>query len=525
MSRKHRIAGAVAAAWLMIGMPLAVSAGVKLPAVIGDHMVIQQDKPVSVWGWADPGEQVSVRLAGQDVKARASSGGRWRVVLDPLKAGGSALEMLVSGQTGPAVSVKEILVGEVWVCSGQSNMEWPMEATASPVPEILGADHPGLRLFLVPKHTADRPRDDVEAAWSLCTPESVRPFSAVAYYFGLALHEKLGVPVGLIESAWGGTDIEPWTPPEGFAAVPDARPRLEQQEAKYAEYRTALKKVFPKWEVWLRETRKALDAGTVLPPEPSGLDQFPVNPFESPQAPTALYNAMIHPLIGLAVRGAIWYQGENNRNDGLLYEKKMEALIRGWRDVWGLGDFPFYYVQLAPFGYDYDRESPGGDVPDFLRLPLIWEAQTNILRLPNTGMAVVTDITDLKDIHPRNKKDVGGRLALWARARTYGEKGLVPSGPLYKSLTVEGGTARVTFDFAEGGLMSNDGLPLAWFEVAGDDHIFHKAEAEIAGETVVVRSPRVTSPKAVRFGWHQLAVPNLSNKHGLPASPFRTDRW
>jgi len=525
MSRKTRIAGFVLVLLLSTALPIAVSAEVKLPAVIGNHMVIQQDKPVSVWGWAGPGEQVTVRLAGQEVKTQASAGGQWRAVLDPLKAGGSPLDMSISAGEGPSLVVKDILVGEVWVCSGQSNMEWALESTASPVPEILRADHPGLRLFLVPKHTADRPKDDVEAQWSPCAPDSVRPFSAVAYYFGLALHEKLGVPVGLIESAWGGTDIEPWTPPAGFAAVPAAKPRLEQQEAKYAEYRTALKKALPLWETWVRETRKALDADTTLPPEPSGLDQFPVNPFDNPQAPTTLYNAMIHPLIGLAIRGAIWYQGENNRNDGLLYEKKMEALIRGWREVWGLGDFPFYYVQLAPYNYPYDRETPAGDIPDFLRLPLIWEAQTNILRLPNTGMAVVIDIADLNDIHPRDKKDAGNRLALWARARTYGEKDLVCSGPLYKSMTIEGEKARVVFDFADGGLMTNDGQPLKWFEVAGDDHIFYKAEAEIAGETVVVHSPRVASPKSVRFGWHQLAVPNLANKQGLPASPFRTDRW
>ena len=203
----------------------------------------------------------------------------------------------------------------------------------------------------------------------------------------------------------------------------------------------------------------------------------------------------------------------------------MEALVRGWREVWKVGDFPFYYVQLAPYNYAYSRETPTVDIPDFLRLPLIWEAQSNILRLPNTGMAVVTDITDLNDIHPRNKKDVGARLALWARAGTYGETRLVYSGPLFKALSVEGGRARVAFDHVGGGLIPNDGQPLKWFEVAGEDRVFYKAEAAIEAETVVVWSPRVTSPRAVRFGWHQLAVPNLANKEGLPASPFRTDRW
>jgi sialate O-acetylesterase len=234
---------------------------------------------------------------------------------------------------------------------------------------------------------------------------------------------------------------------------------------------------------------------------------------------------MIHALTPFAIRGAIWYQGESNRNDGLLYEKKMDALIRGWRETWKLGDFPFYYVQLAPYDYGYDRNMKGSLVRDAERLPIIWEAQRNALRIPATGMAVVTDIATLDDIHPPNKVDVGRRLALWARAKTYGEKDLVFSGPLYKSMTVEGDKARIAFEYTGGGLVSNDNQPLVWFEIAGEDRTFYKAEAEIAGNTVLVRSPRVPAPKAVRFGWHELAVPNLANKEGLPASPFRTDNW
>jgi sialate O-acetylesterase len=509
---------------LWLGVSCLIFADVRLPAVISDHMVIQQDKPVSVWGWANRNEQVTVRLGSQTQQVRAGADSRWQMTFAPLKAGNAPLEMSIRGEKGPDVVVRDILIGEVWVGSGQSNMEWPLSAIASPIPEILRADHPGIRLFQVPKRTADRPKDDVEAKWTLCTPETVRPFSAVAYYFGLELHEKLGVPVGLIESAWGGTAIEPWTPPAGFIAVPEIKPLLDKQLAKYEEYRQGWKKSIPVAETWIGEAKKALATNTVLPPEP-GLDEFPTNPFDSPQAPTTLYNGMIHALTPFAIRGAIWYQGESNRNDCLLYEKKMEALIRGWREVWKLGDFPFYYVQLAPFNYGYGQEEPLQSIPDFLRLPFIWEAQTNILRLPNTGMAVITDITDLNDIHPRNKKDVGHRLALWARAMTYGEKGLVPSGPLYKSMSVDGEKVRIAFDFVGGGLISNDGQPLRWFEIAGEDHIFYKAAAEIAGETVVVQSAQVKSPKAVRFGWHQLAIPNLANKEGLPASLFRTDNW
>ncbi|MCK7541086.1 MAG: sialate O-acetylesterase [Marinilabiliales bacterium] len=244
-----------------------------------------------------------------------------------------------------------------------------------------------MRLFKLPRRTSDRPQDDVDAKWDVCAPDVVREFSAVGYYFGLELHKRLGVPVGLIMSAWGGTAIEPWTPPIGFASVPEVKPLLEAQAAKYAEYRNALAKALPSWETWIKDSRKALAAKSALPPSP--VPRLPANPYDDPQAPTTLYNGMIHALTPFAIRGAIWYQGEANRNDGLFYEKKMEALIDGWRAVWQIGDFPFYYVQLAPFNYGYDRETPVGDVPDFLRLPLIWEAQRNVLRIPNTGMAVI----------------------------------------------------------------------------------------------------------------------------------------
>jgi sialate O-acetylesterase len=508
--------------WIALGVPL--SADVRLPAVIGDHMVLQQQKPVTIWGWAGRGEKVMVALAGDSQEARASAEGKWQVIFDPLMPGGAPLELTVRGENGPAIAVRDILVGEVWLCSGQSNMEWPVASTLSPTPEILRADHPGIRLFLVPKRLADRPLEDVEAKWQVCSPKTVGPFSAVAYYFGLELHQKLGVPVGLVESAWGGSDIEPWTPPAGFVAVPEVQSILAAQEAKNSEYRQELKKSLPLWETWLRETQKALTANTVLPSEP-GNGRFPENPSEAFRAPTALYNGMIHAVTPFAIRGAIWYQGENNRPDGLFYEKKMQALIRGWREAWRLGDFPFYYVQLAPYNYPYNnREAAPGDIPDQLLLPLIWESQINALRIPNTGMAVVTDIADLNDIHPRNKKDVGHRLALWARARTYGEKDLVPSGPLYKSMAIEGDTVKISFDYA-GSLITNDGLPLRWFEIAGEDRVFYRAAADIAGETVVVHSARAAVPKAVRFGWNQLAIPNLANGEGLPASPFRTDNW
>ncbi|MCX6561074.1 MAG: sialate O-acetylesterase [Candidatus Aminicenantes bacterium] len=507
------------AAALLAAAPLA--AAIKLPSVIGDHMVVQRDKPVAVWGWAEPGETITVRLAGGETAVKAGPDGRFEASLPALKSGGGPYEMTVQGGKSPAVVVKDILVGEVWVCSGQSNMEFPLSSTATPIPELLRADQPRLRLYRVPKRISAVPLDNIDASWTLCTPETAGPFSAVGYYFGLELLKTLDVPIGLIGSAWGGTDIEPWTPPAGFAAVPEVKPYLAAAERREADFRQALAGTLPAWQAWIGETKKALAAGASLPAKPAQ----PVDPFDSPQTPTGLYNGMIHALIRFPVRGAIWYQGENNRNDTLAYEKKMEALILGWREVWKSPDLAFYYVQLAPYYYAYNRDYAGGDIPDFLRLPLVWEAQSNILRLPHTGMAVITDITDLMDIHPRNKRDVGYRLSLWARAKLYGESGLVCSGPLFKSMAVEGAKARIAFDFVGGGLMANDGQSIKWFEIAGEDKIFYRAEAKIEGAAVVVSNPRVAAPKAVRFGWHQMAVPNLANQEGLPASPFRTDRW
>jgi sialate O-acetylesterase len=234
---------------------------------------------------------------------------------------------------------------------------------------------------------------------------------------------------------------------------------------------------------------------------------------------------MIHPIIRFAIRGAIWYQGEANRNDGLIYTKKMEALIAGWRSVWGLGNFPYYYVQLAPYNYGYSQDEEETHTQDFFRLPLIWEAQRLALKIPNTGMAVTTDIANLYDIHPRNKKDVGYRLSLWALAKTYGQKNLVFSGPLYRSMAIEGNKIRIRFDHVGSGLIALDDRPLSWFTIADQNRTFYKAKAEINGDTVLVWSEKVTQPVAVRLGWHQLATPNLGNKEGLPASPFRTDRW
>ncbi len=397
-------------------------------------------------------------------------------------AAGKPVEVKVSGKN--TITLHDVLIGEVWVCSGQSNMQFDVHSVTNAKHEIAAATHLQIRLFTVPMLAATQPVDDVDAYWKECTPYSVPSFSAVAYFFGRSLHEQLGVPIGLIDTSWGGTRIEPWTPPVGFRSVPAVASILTDMDHGQAVKRAA-------------KSRK----------EKKGMP--------SQQIPTRLYNGMIHPLVPFAIRGAIWYQGESNVGEGMLYFDKMKALIMGWRSVWNEGDFPFYYVQLAPFRYGK---------ADPTALPRIWEAQTAALSVPDTGMAVINDIGNVTNIHPQDKQDVGKRLALWALAKNYGKQ-IVYSGPLYKSMSVDGSSIRVKFDHVGGGLAARDGKPLTWFTVAGEDHKFVDAVAKFDGDSIVVSSTKVEKPVAVRFAWDQVAEPNLANVEGLPASAFRTDRW
>lgn len=477
----------VAAGALLFGPAEWADAEVRLPNVIGSNMVLQRDAPLPFWGWADPDEKVTVSLGENRASATAGADGRWMVKLAPMKSGGPHT-VTVEGKN--KLELTNVLVGEVWVCSGQSNMQWSVSASDNPQEEIAAANYPSIRLFYVPRVPAGTPQDDVNAHWTECSPETVANFSAVAYFFGRKLHKDLDVPVGLIHTSWGGTRIEPWTTLDGFRSVPSLAKLAEQAEQAHADY--------------VKKAAAAKESGQ----EP------PKHPLNNRGASTGLYNGMVHPLVPFAIRGAIWYQGESNRADGLRYEQKMHALINGWRKVWNQGDFPFLYVQLAPFRYR-------GDVS---LLPQIWEAQMKVLEVPNTGMAVTVDIGNITDIHPRNKQDVGKRLALWALAKTYGREGLVYSGPLYKSMQIEGDKIRISFDHVGSGLASRDGQPLTWFTIAGKDGEFVEAQAKVDGHDVVVWSDELKNPTAVRFGWHQEAEPNLMNKEGLPASPFRTDR-
>ena len=484
-------------------------ADVRLPHVLASDMVLQREAPITVWGWADPGESVTCELGQARASAVANAEGQWSLQLPAMPAGGP-FELTVRGHN--TLKLTGILVGEVWVCSGQSNMEMGIGMCKDAKEEIAAAANPNIRLFLVPKKASGQPLSDVEATWRPCTPATIAQggwggFSAAAYYFGREIQKSLQVPVGLIASSWGGTRIEPWTPPCGFAAVPALKPIGEKIQTADADYRKAAAAALDHLDAALGAARKALAAGKSLPPIPPMSVRHRL---DSSGEPTGLYNAMIHPLLPFAIRGAIWYQGEANNGEGLGYYEKMKALIGGWRQVWKQGEFPFLFVQIAPYKY-------GGSPAS---LPGIWNAQLASLSIPNTGMAVTTDITTLNDIHPPNKQEVGRRLALWALAKTYGKKDLVCSGPLYKGFKIEGGKIAVSFDQIGSGLATRDGQDVTDFEIAGADGKFVRAQAKILGDTVVVSAEGVTEPTQVRFAWDQLAQPNLINKEQLPASPF-----
>lgn len=509
----------IAIALIALVAPAAVViAAPALPRVFSDNMVLQRDLPIPVWGQAEAGEAIQVTLEKAKATVKADASGKWMVRL-PAQPAGGPFTLTVKGKT--EVKFQNVLIGEVWVCSGQSNMAFTLDRCSNGPAAITDANKPNIRLFTVTLKTAAVPQTDVDGGpWQVCTPETVKQFSGVAYFYGRELNEKLNVPIGLINTSWGGTGIEPWTPPVGFASFPQTQQYFDQIEQADRDYVKSQSDFIAKRAEWAKAAAAVkLDGADKLADEPV----MPDHPFThgGHGLPTVIYNAMVAPLVPYGIAGAIWYQGENNcvRNDGPVYGAKMKALIQGWRQVWDQGEFPFYYVQIAP--WQYGVKYPGNAD----RLPLTWEAQLETLSFPNTGMAVITDVGDTEDIHPTNKEAVGKRLALWAMAKTYGQKDLVFSGPLYKSMKVENDKIRVSFDYVGGGLAAREGKPLTWFQVAGEDKQFVDATATIDGDTVVVSCDKVKSPVAVRFGWNELAEPNLMNKEGLPASPFRTDRW
>ncbi|NLE38450.1 MAG: sialate O-acetylesterase [Pirellulaceae bacterium] len=494
---------------LLVGLASSVEAKVKLPSIISDNMVLQAGRPANIWGWAEPGEEVTVAMAGPtrdlgigkgyvvatvELKANADAKGRWQVTLRALEAPGREKvmgvpaesghwdTMTITDSSGEKTVIKNILVGEVWLCSGQSNMEWPVVRSNDAEKEIAEAKYPTIRFFQIKNRTADKPRTDCEGQWVECSPETVGHHTAIGYFFGRELLKTLDTPVGLIQSDWGGTPAEAWTSREALEAQPSLEPLLERWDES-AEKNTKMAR--------------------------------------SAHRPANLYNGMIAPITPYAIRGAIWYQGESNVGRAYQYRTIFPTMIANWRERFGLPEMPFGFVQIAPFKY---TRRPNQGNPQFCAE--LWEAQRlTLLATSGTGMVVTTDIGNVADIHPTNKQDVGHRLALWALATVYGKDNVVYSGPMYKSMTVEGDKIRLSFDHVGGGLVARDDKPLSHFVIAGEDKVFHPATAQIDGETIVVSSDAVPKPVAVRFAPEETAEPNLMNREGLPASPFRTDAW
>lgn len=455
-----------------------------LPSVFSDHMVLQSGQPIPIWGTANPGAVITIDFAKQKKTVSADTEGKWHTDLSPMATSAESRVLEISSSAdNQQIKINDVLVGEVWLCSGQSNMAMPLEGWPTKCPvknsaaDIAGANYPLIRLHQIPSSFSKLPQSSTASQWAVCTPETVTKFSACAYYFGRKLHQDLNVPVGLIQSAWGGTRIEPWTPPcglEGFDSLADIRQKIRS-----------------------------------IPPE---LGTDPEKKNQDRQYPTVIYNAMIHPCIPYAIRGVIWYQGEANRKDGLLYLDKSKALLKGWRTLWGY-DFPFYFVQIAP--YQYDDEDPA-------ILPRFWEAQSAVnQQIPNTGMAVINDAGDISNIHPADKETPGTRLALLAEAGTY-HMNVTGTGPVFQSLENPDGKLKVTFESTEG-LTTRDGKAPNWFEIAGKDKIFKPAVAVIQGNSIILSSPDVPQPQAMRFAWSKLAQPNLINNTGLPVASFRAE--
>lgn len=630
-------------------------ADVRLPAILSDNMVLQRNSETAVWGWADPEETITITHTWQpnvqvSQTVKAGPDGTWKVMLKTPEAGGP-YTLTIEGKN--KITLQNILIGEVWLCSGQSNMEWPTSRTDNAEAELAAAaNYPQIRFFQVDKATAPSPLPDCSGQWKVCSPDTAASFSAIGYLFSRILCDELKVPVGMIGTYWGGTPAEAWTSRQALQAFPEFEPQLKELEQInrpvltgaqirqlqqdwneqivktdpgqsgqwYAEsYDDSDWKMMPVPGLWNQDGLEKLDGivwnrhqfnlpadwaqkelvlelgpiddaditwlngqkigqtdfyniprSYVIRPGQAragknllairiwdwmgggGLygrpEQIRIYPKGQPEKavslagqwkyklsisyndlpgymdlrpldqnlPSVLYNAMIAPLIPYGICGALWYQGESNCGRAQQYERLLPAMVQDWRSRWGRGDFPFYYVQIAP--YDYGN-------PDETTSALLREAQFRILsRLNNSGMAVTMDIGNPKDIHPTNKQDVAKRLALWALAKTYGRENIVYSGPLYREMKIEGNKIRLFFDHVGSGLTAKGG-PLTHFAIAGQDRKFVPASAVIEGDTVIVSSPDVPQPVAVRYGFTNSAQPNLFNKEGLPASSFRTDNW
>jgi sialate O-acetylesterase len=492
---------AVFLAALAAALASSARADVVLPFLLADHMVVQRGLPVHVWGMAEPGEAVSVAFRGAERRTAADSLGRWSVYLPPGEAGGP-FTMNIRGAN--AIALSDILVGDVWVAAGQSNMEWPVAWAGDAKRVAAGAKFPRIRLVRAMHKTSEYPaRDLYGEMWRECTPETVANFSAVAYHFGAALQEKYAVPIGLIQTAWGGTPLDAWTSLGAISSDPALMPVFAEWSALMEEHAEALLRYHRAAKDWEKRVPGWKAERKALPPPP----ERPAGP-AGPWKPGALFNAMVAPVTPFAIRGVIWYQGEANGSvtRAPLYGRLFQAMIRDWRRAWGIGDFPFLFVQLANY-----------NAPDSA-WPELREGQRQALALGNTAMAVTIDTGTPDNIHPPDKKTVGRRLSLAARALAYGEK-VEYSGPLPRQVVPEDGAIRIWFDHAEG-LTARGGEAMG-FEVAGTDGKFLPAEARIEGSEVRAWNDAIEEPASIRYAWKDNPECNLFNAAGLPASPFR----
>jgi sialate O-acetylesterase len=511
--------------WILSLLFLAGSlhAAPELPNFFGDGMVLQRERDAAIWGKAEPGAEVTVSFKGKSATAKAGDDGKWRAAIatGPADAAGAVLTVASGGKT---VEIRDVLVGEVWFASGQSNMVFTVERAPAYESIVKETTLPGLRFFNAAQVTAVEPQDDIEGEWTSASPKTNGGYSAVAFFFAKKLHEDLGIPVGVIKSAWGGKPVETFTSREALATLPGTKALVDTLLAEDKVYNPATAQAA--YEQRLAEWQEAAKAWKAKPAYQRGRlakkPAAPKRPLDTEGRPGVLYNAMIHPFVGYTMRGAIWYQGEGNAKAGAVpYDETLPLLIRDWRGRWG-DEFSFYFVQLA--NYRAASTEPGTPDP----WPLLQDRMRHILtNTPKTGMAIINDTGEEKDIHPKNKKDPGERLALWALVKDYGKDLAVWSGPLYREAEIREGAIRVIFDQAGSGLKSRDGGPLKRFEIAGADQVWHWADAKVDGsDGVLVSAAAVPKPVAVRYAWASNPTgANLVNSEGLPASVFRTDDW
>jgi sialate O-acetylesterase len=483
-------------------------ADVRLPAIFADHMVIQRGAAVPVWGWADPGEAVTVVIAGQSLKTTAGADGKWMVRLTPIQIS-DPLRMTVTGKN--TLNVEDVLAGEVWLLSGQSNMVLQVSRALNFEQEQAAANFPQIRTFITERVSAKEPQADAKGRWLVASPDTVGSFSAAGYFFARELHKTLHVPVGLVNSSVGGTAIELWIDAGAQRKSPDLQEAMADLDKQNREFDAAA--ATARYQTALAKWKKAAAAAKAEGKQPPRAPQDPVALQERKSGLAVLYNGMIAPLIPYALRGALWYQGEANSatEKAKMYRAQLSLLIQDWRARWGQGDFPFAWVQLPNFN------APGRN------WPLMREAMLKTLSVPNTGMAITIDIGEPDNIHPKNKQEVGRRLSIWALGTVYGKSGAT-SGPLPAGNEIKGKTMVVTFQHTDGGLVAKGG-ELRGFQIAGAEKKWVPASAKISGSNVIVSSPEVLQPAAVRYAWANNPDCNLYSGADIPATPFRTDDW